>query len=175
MMMGATPVGPAVSMPSLHPWERCHVQVGTANMGVALILADHDLKPLYIDSQSHRILTYPDAALDSNISFIEVQRRLRRALGTERYSAGSRPTVLFLSGRRRYVCWSVDIPAASAVAFLLEREHGALASALSDASGRFNLNQRETETVQHLVHGLTTKAIALRTDESANTLKQSVV
>jgi DNA-binding CsgD family transcriptional regulator len=58
-------------------------------------------------------------------------------------------------------------------AMVLERHNGDLVS-LGDAGQRFRLSQRECETVQHLVMGLTTKEVAKRMGVSPNTIKQFV-
>jgi DNA-binding CsgD family transcriptional regulator len=59
------------------------------------------------------------------------------------------------------------------VALLLERcpQEGL---DLSEASRRFHLSRRERETVQHLMHGLTTKEVAACMNVSPNTVRQFV-
>jgi DNA-binding NarL/FixJ family response regulator len=138
---------------------------------------DHSFSPLYVSECSLRILTYPNFEPEVGGN---VQRRLRSILGAEEYADDLSPAVSFLSGRRLYLCRSIllryclETSGAPKVAFVLERQYSGWSTALCDASKRFNLSQRETETVQLLVYGLTTKEIASRMNVSPNTIKQFV-
>jgi DNA-binding CsgD family transcriptional regulator len=80
------------------------------------------------------------------------------------------------SGKRRYICKSFQVncngQAAPQPAFavLLERDAaGSMPS--SELSKRFALTQRECETVEYLLQGLTSKEIAARMKISPNTVK----
>jgi DNA-binding CsgD family transcriptional regulator len=151
----------------------------TTSLGIGFIIADENLRPLYIDEDSRRILTYPSDEPEPSNWSVEMQGHLRRVLGADKRKRESSLTV-FLSGRRRYWCRTcvlrscLEGAGAPAIAVLLERQHSGWSTALSDASRRFSLSQRETETVQHLVHGLTTKEIASRMNVSPNTVKQFI-
>ena len=80
------------------------------------------------------------------------------------------------SGRRRYVCRTFQVSYNGqslphpVFAILLER---ATAGSLNfaDLSERFGLTQRECETVEYLLQGLTSKEIAARMNISPNTVK----
>ncbi len=82
----------------------------------------------------------------------------------------------FKSGKRRYVCknFRVDCnghyPLQPAFAVLLERT-AAGSTGLTEISEQFNLTQRERETVELLLQGLTSKEIATRRKISPNTVK----
>lgn len=82
----------------------------------------------------------------------------------------------FISGRRRYLCRSFSIhsysafPPNLAVAILLERNQPRSFDS-SQVAAQFNLSRRERETVELLVHGLTSKEIANRMNISPNTVK----
>jgi DNA-binding CsgD family transcriptional regulator len=82
----------------------------------------------------------------------------------------------FKSGKRRYTCknFRVDCnghyPVQPAFAVLLER-NAAGTTGLAEISEQFNLTQRERETVELLLKGLTSKEIANRMNISVNTVK----
>ena len=82
----------------------------------------------------------------------------------------------FRSGKRRYICknFRVDCnghyPVQPAFAVLLERT-AAESNGLAEISEQFDLTQRERETVELLLQGLTSKEIATRMKISPNTVK----
>jgi DNA-binding CsgD family transcriptional regulator len=145
--------------------------------GIGFLLTDVRFKPIYLNESALSILTYPQS--DGAQPVAAIQERLRSILQVQRYTAASLPPVSFFSGRRRYVCRSFllesqGIPARQpTVGVLLERHLGEQV-ALFEVSRRFHLSPRERETVQHLIHGLTTKEIAQRMNVSPNTVKQFV-
>jgi DNA-binding CsgD family transcriptional regulator len=61
-------------------------------------------------------------------------------------------------------------PVQPAFAVLLERD-AAASTGLTEISAQFNLTQRERETVEFLLQGLTSKEIATRMQISPNTVK----
>lgn len=81
------------------------------------------------------------------------------------------------SGKRRYVCKTFQISynnghATPQTAFAVLLERGAAGSMSStELSERFALTQRECETVEYLLQGLTSKEIAVRMKISPNTVK----
>jgi len=82
----------------------------------------------------------------------------------------------FKSGRRRYLCKNFRVdgnghyPLQPAFAVLLERT-AAESNGLLEISQRFDLTERERETVELLLQGLTSKEIATRMKISPNTVK----
>jgi len=54
---------------------------------------------------------------------------------------------------------------------LLERDEASGYSALAEISEQFDLTQRERETIEFLLQGLTSKEIAIRMKISPNTVK----
>ena len=58
-----------------------------------------------------------------------------------------------------------------AFAVMLERDAASSFSALTEISQEFDLTQRERETVEFLMQGLTSKEIATRMNISPNTVK----
>jgi DNA-binding CsgD family transcriptional regulator len=147
---------------------------------VGFLVTDEHLSPLYLNQHCVKILLYPNGGRDPSVWTRDIQQRLRHILGAEDGSVRTSSGVPFTSGRRRCVCRTFQLHSqlesdgAPALAVLLERQQSDWSTALADASGRFNLSRRETETVQHLVHGMTTKEIASRMGVSPNTVKQFV-
>ncbi len=141
---------------------------------VAFLLTDLSCRPIYVSEAALRILSFPDELHD--VAF--VQGRLRTILHAELVATPSPPEVEFLSGKRHYVCrpfvLEVTIFASrqTAVVFLLERQPEL--GHVSEFSRRFHLSPRESETVQHLLHGLTTKEVAQKMNVSPHTVKQYV-
>lgn len=80
------------------------------------------------------------------------------------------------SGRRRYVCRSFHVgsesryPVQPSIAIILER-NATGGIVLDEIAKQFDLTQRERETVQFLIQGLTSKEIANRMAISPNTVK----
>jgi DNA-binding NarL/FixJ family response regulator len=74
----------------------------------------------------------------------------------------------FKSGKRRYICKSFQVACNGndsrqpAFAVLLERAAASSPSALADICAQFDLSQRESETVEFLLQGLTSKEIGTR-------------
>jgi DNA-binding CsgD family transcriptional regulator len=153
-----------------------HPQSAGVNAGVGFLLADVNLKPLYANGAAVQILGYGSAgAAAQGAEFL--QERIRSILRAERFALEC-STTSFLSGRRRYVCRpflleSRQNHARPMVALVLERcpREGL---DLSEASRLYHLSRRERETVQHLMHGLTTKEVAECMNVSPNTVKQFV-
>jgi DNA-binding CsgD family transcriptional regulator len=81
------------------------------------------------------------------------------------------------SGKRRYICKSFQVggnelyPIQPAFALLLERRESSGCPALAEIAEQFNLTQRECETVEFILQGLTSKEIATRMKISPNTVK----
>jgi DNA-binding CsgD family transcriptional regulator len=149
----------------------------TGPNGTGLLLADLNLKPIYASNAATSILHYVDQP-DATANHTTVQTRIRFILQIDRFIAECSPRD-FLSGRRRYVCRSFLIESLAdghrppLVALILERRPRD-PFVLSDVGRRFHLSLREIETVQHLIHGLTTKEAAQRMNISPNTVKQFV-
>ena len=139
------------------------------------VLADFNFKPIYANDAAIQILIYPIPFGRTEV----IQRRLRAILGVERYAPAVTGPESFLSGDRHYVCRLFPLETfrgnghGPTVALLVEREDREPFNWLS-ARTRFHLSPRECETAQHLMHGLTTKAIAERMNISPHTVKQFI-
>jgi DNA-binding CsgD family transcriptional regulator len=137
------------------------------------------LRPVYANDTAVAILDYL-VERDGSVRWEdEVQAQLRRILELTEYTLDSYPAALFTSGRRRYLCRSFRLYVREEhtrpplVALLLER-HADAHAGLLELSRQFHLSPRETETVRHLTHGLTTKEIAQCMKISPNTVKQFI-
>jgi len=150
-------------------------RIDVAQGGTAFLLTDLNWKPIYTNDAALLILHYRhEARFQTNPA--TVQERIRSIFHAERFTTGSRPAS-FLSGRRHYICRPSLLQShnrSPIIALLLERCCPQGPVELSEVSRRFHLSRRESETVQHLSHGLTTKEVAQRMSVSPNTVKQFV-
>jgi DNA-binding CsgD family transcriptional regulator len=141
------------------------------------LLLDADLNLIASNDPALRILCFPSEAsrikqpkallVDRvRTSLIDHQQRDRKVFVRE-----------IQSGKRRYVCKTFQISynnghATPQTAFAVLLERGAVGSMSStELSERFALTQRECETVEYLLQGLTSKEIAVRMKISPNTVK----
>jgi DNA-binding CsgD family transcriptional regulator len=139
------------------------------------LLLDTALNVLAANQQALEILSFPTAADQIKQPKVFLADRVRITL-VDRKQQG-KPVFFkeFRSGKRRYVCRSFHLEHAGAkfgqpvVAVLLERDSAG--SVVSDLSRRFDLTERERQTVDFLMQGLTSKEIAARMNISPNTVK----
>jgi DNA-binding CsgD family transcriptional regulator len=124
-----------------------------------------------------QILCFPSEANRINQPKLSLADRVRTTLLDHRHQDGPAFVKEFKSGKRRYICKSFQVNCNGnhspqpAFAVLLERNTGNSHSALVEISAQFGLTQREGETVEFLLQGLTSKEIATRMNISANTVK----
>jgi len=141
-----------------------------------LVLVTSRLEPIFSNRSAIQILGYPDGAPADRAA---VQQRLRTLLGTDMLATTQQIRIVFLSGRRTYICQSLvmePLPGgdgSSVTALLLERRPRDPV-AISELSRRFRLSSRESETVRHLIDGRSTKEVAARMGVSPHTVKQFV-
>jgi len=138
---------------------------------VGFLLMDTDLHLISSNVEAAQILSYPDKV--ANLRLV-TEKILSTLMGQE--LLGESPFVAeFQSGRRRYFwrAFHVDSQAKdharATMAVLLERGPSGLVP--SRVSQRFKLTQRERETLECLLHGLSSKEIANRMNVSPNTVK----
>jgi DNA-binding CsgD family transcriptional regulator len=139
------------------------------------VLLDHkSLAPVASNQEAIKILSYP--TVPERIKRMDqfIADRIRVAL-VNRSSHGLDFAKEFKSGRRRYFCrtFRLDTNGESMqvlAALLLERSCSGT-MAVSQIGEEFDLTERERETVQLLVQGLTSKEIAMRMKISPNTVK----
>lgn len=148
---------------------------GPRAIGCLLVALDFTL--LHANSAAVRILSFPDPPRAAAAFPVLAQRRLRSIFNidtVEPFNSLLAPAD-FVSGRRQYVCrpFLLDGTASPPLLTVL-MERPVRTPGLSEVGRRFRLSPRERETVQYLVHGLTTKQMARRMSVSPNTVKQFI-
>jgi len=140
------------------------------------LLLDAKLNLLASNESALQILCFPEDVSRSKQPKTLLTDRISTTLLDQKH----RDRKIFVdevkSGRRRYVCRTFQVNyngqslSHPVFAILLER---ATAGSLNfaDLSERFGLTQRECETVEYLLQGLTSKEIAARMNISPNTVK----
>jgi DNA-binding CsgD family transcriptional regulator len=141
------------------------------------LLLDKSLGAVASNHEAIRILTYPN--LPERIKRMDVflGDKIRAGLVTRQSTTGLEFVKEFKSGRRRYFCRSFLVDSNGngkgmplTAALLLERCSSST-MALAQIGQDFELTQREKETVELLIQGLTSKEIAARMEISPNTVK----
>jgi len=139
------------------------------------LLLDKSLAAVASNHEAIRILTYPN--LPERIKRMDVflGDKIRAGLVSRQSSTGLEFVKEFKSGRRRYFCRSFLVDSNGkglplTAALLLERCSSST-MALAQIGQDFELTQREKETVELLIQGLTSKEIAARMEISPNTVK----
>ena len=140
------------------------------------LLLDAGLNLIAANDPALQILSFPSRGDRIKQPKVFLADRVRTTL-CHRDRGGTAFVKEFRSGRRRYICknFRVDCnghyPVQPAFAVLLERDASSSYSALAEISQQFDLTQRERETVEFLLQGLTSKEIATRMQISPNTVK----
>jgi DNA-binding CsgD family transcriptional regulator len=152
------------------------VTMAPSNNGFLLLDAGFNL--IASNGPALQILCFPSGADRIKQPKVFLADRVRTALIDHRNPANPVFVREYKSGKRRYICknFQVDCNGQSssvqpAFALLLERNASSSPSALSEISEQFDLTQRERETVEFLLQGLTSKEIANRMGISPNTVK----
>lgn len=144
---------------------------------VGIVLLDSSFEPIYYCHQSVKILFYPKKAGklkpgDKLLPF-NIQSHFT---GKCTNSEFPRFFLEFFSGKRRYLCWgfSLDLNGKKSlqpkIALLLARNFRGPIFA-SKVSSEYNLTNREMETVEYLIEGLTSREIASRMNITSSTVK----
>src|ERR1022692_550620 len=143
------------------------------------LLLDGGLNLIAANDPALQILSFPSGADRIKQPKVFLADRVRTTLVDHGNQDGPAFVKEFKSGKRRYICknFRVDCnghyPVQPAFAVLLERT-AAESSGLAEISEQFDLTQRERETVELLLQGLTSKEIATRMKISPNTVKAFV-
>ena len=138
------------------------------------VLMTSDLKLVYANAESLRILMYPHTPESTGDFKGFLAAKIRSVLLTN--GVGALPTE-FISGQRRYMCRTFSLhsdannePGHPALAIIFERtSHAAFDT--SQVAAQFHLTPREQETLRFLTMGLTNKEIGHRMNISPNTVK----
>jgi DNA-binding CsgD family transcriptional regulator len=144
------------------------------------LLLDPSLRLIFANEEVVQILNYQNSKPKQNGHRLPdglLRDKIYPMLRTDGPSAQFRPAIEFQSGRRRYVCRIFCVttrPGLGAqrhdVALLFERTSTSTFD-IEKIRKTYHLTEREEETLQHLIRGLTTKEIALRMQVSPNTVK----
>jgi DNA-binding CsgD family transcriptional regulator len=143
---------------------------------VGILLLNSHFQPVHYNAEAVSILGYPKKTRAATPSLDPVFSPSQLTSLTKPMV----PVVLeFTSGRRRYVCrafhldgrTNLDGKVQPRLVMLLERESREQEADLSRISEQFQLTNRESETVQLLLKGLTSKEIAMEMCISPNTVK----
>jgi len=149
------------------------VALGISDPG--LLLLDSSLNPVACNAQAAQILSFPNVPENIKRWNVFLMDRIRTSVIEQGSSKPQEVVREFKSGKRRYVCRAFQLQyhdngARPSVAVLLERSSSGSA-VLSEVAEEFDLTQREYESVELLLQGLTTKEIATRMGISPNTVK----
>jgi DNA-binding CsgD family transcriptional regulator len=141
------------------------------------LLLDVGLNLIASNDSALQILCFPNGPDQIKQPKVFLAGRVRMALVDHKNHDGSLFVKEVKSGKRRYICRSFHVggnelyPVQPAFAVLLERGESGSYSALAEIAEQFSLTQRECETVEFLLQGLTSKEIATRMKISPNTVK----
>lgn len=140
------------------------------------LLLDTGMGLIAANAPALQILCFPSCVERIKEPRIFVSDRIRTSLIERKHQHEPAFVKEFRSGKRRYICKTFQVecdghyPVQPAFAVLLERD-AASNTALTEISHQFDLTQRERETVEYLLQGLTSKEIATRMNISPNTVK----
>jgi DNA-binding CsgD family transcriptional regulator len=141
------------------------------------LLLDADLNLLASNEPALQILCFPSDASRVKQPKTLLTDRIRTSLLDHQRRDGRVFVSEFQSGKRRYTCKTFRVNANNGgsqlhpvFAVLLERTAAGNLNS-DELSERFGLTQRECETVEYLLQGLTSKEIAARMNISPNTVK----
>lgn len=157
----------------------CPAQTAPAHRSEAgFLLLDSAQGPIYANAEALQILAYPAHPGNVTVRKLVLPDRIRAILPRQPNNGAPQPDskIEFLSGRRHYLCRAFYFPARSNgasqanTALVLERNVQEHLDA-SEVAKQFGLTRREQETVEMVMHGLTSKEIACRMSISLNTVK----
>jgi len=144
---------------------------------VGLLVVASNLKPIYANTEAIQILAYPETPKSMIPSEGFLADKIRSMFLADEKSVQPDFAAQFISGKRSYVCrpFSLKSPSTQtgaypAFAVILERSSPKSLDAYQVAA-RFHLTQREQETLEYLMQGLTNKEIGHRMNISPNTVK----
>ena len=151
--------------------SRIHPELKSRLAEVGLILLDSSMKVMYCNEEALSVFSYPDRPGTGKTLQTALTERIHEVFNDQ--ALAENLPVLFLSGRRRYICRSFSLgvsfngPSKPSTAITIERDR----QPLYDLEVRFQLTERERQAVEHLAEGLTSKEIAGRMNISPNTVK----
>lgn len=143
-----------------------------------LLVVDTSFKVVASNREAVQILTFPD--LPEQIRHLDMwlRREIRNRLVNGKSPSAPKFVTEIQSAKRTYLCRSFSLgtepegcgTARPVLVIILERKSNQ-ASSIVELRRRFALTDREQETVQSILQGLTNKEIAQRMEISPNTVK----
>ena len=150
-------------------------RVTPTSSSTGFLLIDSSQKPLYANDEAIRILTFSSGPQETKPLETFLVEKVRGMV----FRAGQLPPsdsfTEFMSGKRRYLCRAIYLTAHPGeslqpnAALLLERRTPRRVD-VSRVAELYGLTPRERETVEWLMHGLTSKEIANRMEISRHTV-----
>jgi len=159
--------------------EEPGVREGQFSTRPGVLLLSPSLDAVAYNSEALQILTFPNNPEQIKHLSAFLAGRIRTKLSRPSPSEGQQFVSEFKSGTRTYHCCAMDLHAGelgtgtaeTTVALLLERQPAAALSLKRRIWKEFELTQRERQTVDLLLKGMTTKEIARSMKVSPNTVK----
>ena len=155
-----------------------HSEVSTPG----LLLLTESMGGIGYNWEAVRILAFPTKP--EQIEHIQrfLAKRVRATLASQRSTGTLQFVGEFRSGQRTYICHALDLCSTdlraeekgAATVLVLQRQSSTTLSLKRRARNEFRLSQRECETVELLLEGMTTKEIAAAMNISPNTVKSFV-
>jgi DNA-binding CsgD family transcriptional regulator len=140
------------------------------------VLIDSSLRPIYVNAQAVRILSYPLNPQEAKSLDQVLATKMKYLTATAGFSSWFPFQREFVSGRRRYISRSFVVSSYANgspnphVALLLERASSQSVD-ISRICQEYRLTEREREVVEFLIRGLKGQEIAQRMRISPNTVK----
>ena len=142
---------------------------------IGFVLLNSAFRFLYVNDEAMKIIEYPDGQKTAD-GFEKVIVNVIQSAISKKSGAFPQPALAWItSGRRKYSCRLFSVSPLSddreqpSTAIVIERN--SVPSPLFAMAEEFKLTQRESEAVQHLMLGLTSKEISVRMGISPNTVK----
>jgi DNA-binding CsgD family transcriptional regulator len=139
------------------------------------LLLDTGLNLIAANDPALQILCFPSKTDRIKQPKVFLADQVRATLRDHKHQDGPAFVKEFRSGKRRYICTSFRLDYggcdSSKPLFAVLLERNAAGSVFAEVSQRFDLTQRERETVGFLLQGFTSKQIATRMNISPNTVK----
>jgi DNA-binding CsgD family transcriptional regulator len=143
-----------------------------------LLVVDTSFKVVASNREAVQILTFPDPPEQIRHLDMWLHSEIRNRLVNGKSPSAAKFVTELQSAKRTYLCRSFSLgtePEGRATArpvlvIILERK-GNPTTSMAELRERFALTDREQETVQSILQGLTNKEIAQRMDISPNTVK----
>lgn len=150
-------------------------RVTLTSSSTGFLLIDSSQKPLYANDEAVRILTFPADPQQTKPLETFLTEKVRGMFFRGRELPQPDSFTEFMSGKRRYLCRAIYLsphpgdPFQPNAALLLERKTPRRVD-VSRVAELYDLTPREQETVEWLMHGLTSKEIANRMQISRHTV-----